>query len=80
MADLSSSETKLTDIQSLSAQHLDKARKLLLTLVQLNLLVLRSEDASSQVKTLNELLRGIYHDTNPLKLSIRAKKIGQKSC
>ncbi|XP_056336049.1 cytosolic phospholipase A2 gamma [Danio aesculapii] len=79
MADLSSSETKQTDIQSFSARHLDRAGKLLLTLVQVNLLVLKNEDPSSQVKTLNDLLRGKLDEDKYKKLLTKSKEMNKKT-
>lgn len=69
IGDHSSSEIKQTDIHSLSDPHVDEAGEVLLTLVELNLLVLREEDPSSHIQILNNLLSGI-HITDMSKLRI----------
>ncbi|ROL45812.1 Cytosolic phospholipase A2 gamma [Anabarilius grahami] len=53
---IASSEIKQTDIHSFSDPHVDEAGEVLLTLVELNLLVLRKEDPSSHIQILNNLL------------------------
>lgn len=47
--------------------------KCFLALVEVILLVLREEDPSSQIKSLNGLLKGIDHITDMSKLSTGAK-------
>ncbi|KAK7124536.1 hypothetical protein R3I94_018794 [Phoxinus phoxinus] len=56
MGDQASSEINQTDVHSLCDPHVDEAGKVLLTLVELNLLVLREKDPSSQIQTLNDSL------------------------
>lgn len=73
MGDHASSDRKQTDVHSLSAPHVDEPGKVLLALVEVNLLVLREEDPSSQIKSLNGLLKGIHHITDMSKLSTEAK-------
>lgn len=60
MGDQASSEINQTDDHSLSDPHVDEAGKVLLTLVELNLLVLREEDHSSHIQTLIDSL-SIHH-------------------
>ncbi len=73
MGDHASSDRKQTDVHSLGAPHVDKAGKVLLALVEVILLVLREEDPSSQIKSLNGLLKGIDHITDMSKLSTGVK-------
>lgn len=60
MGDQASSEINQTDVHSLSDPHVEEAGKVLLTLVELNLLVLREEDPSSHIQTLIDSL-SIHH-------------------
>ncbi|XP_052388572.1 cytosolic phospholipase A2 gamma [Carassius gibelio] len=57
MGDYASSGVTQTDIGSLSAPHGDEAGQLLLNLVEVNRLVLREEDPSTNITILNDLLR-----------------------
>lgn len=75
MDDQASSDRKQTDVHSHSAPHVEKAGKVLLALVEVNLLVLKEEDPSSQIKILNGLLKGIHHITDMSKLSTGAKTL-----
>jgi len=60
MDDQASSEINQTDVHSISDPRVDEAGKVLLTLVELNLLVLREKGPSSHIQTLIDSL-SIYH-------------------
>lgn len=82
--DHTSSETKQTDVDSLSDPHVDEAGKVLLKLVELNLLVLRKKDPSSHIQILNDLLSGIHHMSDMSKLCTESKTFSyvesEKTC
>ncbi|KAK9957850.1 hypothetical protein ABG768_012054 [Culter alburnus] len=78
IGDHSSSEIKQTDIHSLSDPHVDEAGEVLLTLVELNLLVLRKEDPSSHIQILNDLLSGKLDKEKNEKLIIMSKEMNKK--
>ncbi|XP_048058386.1 cytosolic phospholipase A2 gamma-like isoform X2 [Megalobrama amblycephala] len=79
IGDHSSSEIKQTDVHSLSDPHVDEAGEVLLTLVELNLLVLRKEDPSSHIQILNNLLSEKLDKEQKEKLIIMSKEVNKKN-